>query len=260
MPPGARTERLRVERAVAEQRTLRETRQVEHCCQTMSAQVEHRCVDHSDPYACPDKLVGYTARFDEYGLLVHDGEAGYAGSQIEIRFCPWCGATLPPSQRDAWFERLEALGVDPEDDETPVAFLDSSWYRADSGLWNAVRDLINEPLEPPSVETRLAIDDALDIVLRTYWNASTDGVASAIVEREDQHVRLSGGVHLVEAPAGWSGYSMRPLAAELSLTRGATIRVGAASEAKREPDPWVFADPARVAAWEPELRVPPPID
>jgi hypothetical protein len=31
-----------------------------------------------------------------YGLYVRDGEDGYGGSVIEIAFCPWCGAGLPP--------------------------------------------------------------------------------------------------------------------------------------------------------------------
>jgi len=31
-----------------------------------------------------------------FGLYVRDGEGGYGSSVIEIAFCPWCGAKLPP--------------------------------------------------------------------------------------------------------------------------------------------------------------------
>ena len=31
-----------------------------------------------------------------YGLYVRSGESGYGSSVIEIGFCPWCGAALPP--------------------------------------------------------------------------------------------------------------------------------------------------------------------
>ena len=66
----------------------------------MADQAEFACPDHQDVHACPDKLVSYSQRFNEYGLLVHDGEGGYATSSIVIAFCPWCGARLPPSRRD----------------------------------------------------------------------------------------------------------------------------------------------------------------
>lgn len=41
---------------------------------------------YPDPDVCPDKVVGYSARLDGYGRLVHDGENGYAGSRLVIRF------------------------------------------------------------------------------------------------------------------------------------------------------------------------------
>lgn len=31
-----------------------------------------------------------------YGLYVRDGKNGYGQGVIEIRFCPRCGANLPP--------------------------------------------------------------------------------------------------------------------------------------------------------------------
>lgn len=97
-----------------------------HCCDRMSEQVDFRCDQHPDPGMCGDYLVGYSERFDEYGLWVHDGPAGSASSWIEIRHCPCCGVALPDSRRDEWFDRLEALGVEP--DEAPDAMQSHGWW------------------------------------------------------------------------------------------------------------------------------------
>ncbi|WP_216858519.1 DUF6980 family protein [Actinomadura verrucosospora] len=75
---------------------------------------------------CPDALVSYSARFDECGLIVHDG----GGSVISIAFCPWCGTRLPPSQRDAWFDALERRGIDPGEDDVPPEFQTAAWRTA----------------------------------------------------------------------------------------------------------------------------------
>jgi hypothetical protein len=59
----------------------------------MREQLELVCEKHPDADQCPDKLVTFWARFQEYGLLVHDG----GDSAVTIRFCPWCGTRLPES-------------------------------------------------------------------------------------------------------------------------------------------------------------------
>ena len=66
-----------------------------HCCDEMTRQVNHRCDTHPDPFDCPDSLVHYSARLDEYGLIVHDG----GSSSVRVEYCPWCGAKLPGSKR-----------------------------------------------------------------------------------------------------------------------------------------------------------------
>ncbi|MGN9756752.1 DUF6980 family protein [Streptomyces sp. SD31] len=71
----------------------------------------------------PDALVGFSARFQEYGLILHDGGT----SSITIDFCPWCGRRLPASQRDRWFDELERRGIDPGEDEVPAEFQDGRW-------------------------------------------------------------------------------------------------------------------------------------
>jgi hypothetical protein len=92
----------------------------------MRRQVEAACDRHPDRHDCPDCLVGYSPRFREYGLLVHDG----GSSSVRIRFCPWCGARLPESLRDARFAELERRGVDPGAGEVPAEFQSSAWWAA----------------------------------------------------------------------------------------------------------------------------------
>ncbi|MCF2525666.1 DUF6980 family protein [Yinghuangia soli] len=94
-----------------------------HCCETMTRQVDAQCDTHPDPFECPDALIDFSAKFQEYGLVIHDGGA----SVITIAFCPWCGHRLPDSRRDAWFEALESQGIDPWNDEIPPEFDDHRW-------------------------------------------------------------------------------------------------------------------------------------
>lgn len=97
-----------------------------HCCQEMREQVTFQCDLHKDPFQCPDALVAYEARYDEYGLIIHDG----GQSVLSIAHCPWCGSKLPESRRDQWFDELEALGVeDPWTQEVPEKYSDDAWYR-----------------------------------------------------------------------------------------------------------------------------------
>lgn len=61
-----------------------------HCCEMMTANVNQRCDQHSDPFECPDNLVIFFADRNEYGLIVHDGGSSF----VRIQFCPWCGVGL----------------------------------------------------------------------------------------------------------------------------------------------------------------------
>lgn len=99
-----------------------------HCCGQMRLAVEERCEQHPNRYDCPDALVDYVEKFDEYGLIVHDGGSSY----VVIDYCPWCGAKLPESKRDEWFDRLEAMGLDPgiDDEEIPPEYQSGAWWRA----------------------------------------------------------------------------------------------------------------------------------
>ncbi len=90
----------------------------------MRREVAFSCSEHADRFTCPDAMVQYSARFREYGLIVHDG----GHSVRAISFCPWCGAHLPQSLRDRWFEELERLGIDPHGDEIPAEYLSEQWW------------------------------------------------------------------------------------------------------------------------------------
>ncbi|MDR6976400.1 hypothetical protein J2X68_003088 [Streptomyces sp. 3330] len=102
---------------------------IDHCCAEMTREAGRRCRAHPDVFACPDALVRFEPKFREYGLIVHDG----GSASREISFCPWCGARLPESLRDRWFDALEARGIDPWEDEVPPEFEDGRWLRAGAG-------------------------------------------------------------------------------------------------------------------------------
>jgi hypothetical protein len=97
-----------------------------HCCRWMKAAVDYRCEQHPNPFDCPDSLIYYEPRFDEYGIIVHDGGDSYTS----IDFCPFCGTKLPESKRDLWFDTLEAKGfVDPRTEEVPREFRTDGWFK-----------------------------------------------------------------------------------------------------------------------------------
>jgi hypothetical protein len=97
----------------------------EHCCDQMTGAVNHRCDKHPDPFDCPDNLIDYSPKFREYGLIIHDGGT----SSCRIRFCPWCGAQLPASLRDHWFEELDRLRIDPWEGNVPEEFQSDAWWK-----------------------------------------------------------------------------------------------------------------------------------
>ncbi|MGE7184225.1 DUF6980 family protein [Peribacillus sp. NPDC006672] len=97
-----------------------------HCCETMKDQVNIKCKIHVSSFDCPDILITYNKKFDEYGLIIHDG----GSSSIEITYCPWCGSKLPDSKRDLWFEILDQLGFDdPVEQSIPEEFKTDKWYK-----------------------------------------------------------------------------------------------------------------------------------
>lgn len=96
-----------------------------YCCKDMKQNLEFNCNSHGNVYDCPDILISYSEKFDEYGIIIHDG----GQASIEIFFCPWCGERLPPSKRDEWFDKLEELGYNnPFEEQIPEKFTTGKWY------------------------------------------------------------------------------------------------------------------------------------
>ena len=94
------------------------------CCPAMDAAIDFTCAQHADPFDCPDALIVYHDVFGEYGLAIRDGGPSY----VLIEHCPWCGTSLGKSQRDRWFEELEAIGIiEPDASNVPPQFLTSAW-------------------------------------------------------------------------------------------------------------------------------------
>ena len=93
----------------------------------MAYRLDWKCDTHSDEYECADALITFISKFQEYGLIIHDGGASY----IVISHCPWCGARLPESQRDRWLDEMERRGIDPLTDDVPAEFGDDQWLRSE---------------------------------------------------------------------------------------------------------------------------------
>lgn len=98
----------------------REDNPRETCCAAMAEALSFACDQHADPFECSDSHMVYNSVFDEYGIPVHDGGSSY----VLVAHCPWCGARLPESQRDRWFDETDALQGEP-----PQRYLTSQWWR-----------------------------------------------------------------------------------------------------------------------------------
>ena len=95
----------------------------------MRRHLDFNCQQHVSPFDCPDALVYYSEKYEEYGIIVHDGGPSY----VVIAHCPWCGTRLPESQRDRYFAELEELGLDPGNpDALPEKYRSSAWRKSPS--------------------------------------------------------------------------------------------------------------------------------
>jgi hypothetical protein len=99
---------------------------LKYCCTALQKRIEQRCDVHKDVFDCPDNLICYIDKIDEYGLIIHDGGSSY----ICISYCPFCGSKLPDSKRDMWFDTLEELGFDsPLFQDIPKEFQTDEWWK-----------------------------------------------------------------------------------------------------------------------------------
>ena len=60
------------------------------CCKAMRYHTSNHCIVHNSPFECPDRLVIYNEKDNDYGLIIHDG----GESVVKIYYCPWCGSEL----------------------------------------------------------------------------------------------------------------------------------------------------------------------
>lgn len=95
---------------------------------SQSATLPHACDRIVRAIGMEEVPVTYYPRFREYGIWILDGGT----SVLTIEFCPFCGLGLPPSTRDQWFDSLEALGLELEDD-LPDEMRSDQWWRNAEG-------------------------------------------------------------------------------------------------------------------------------
>lgn len=96
---------------------------VKHCCEKMRyfLKTSSKKMDFDS-----DDILYYSLKFDEYGIVIHDGGESY----ITIEYCPWCGQRLPNSKRDLWFDELEKIGIEnPIEEEIPEEFSSDKWWK-----------------------------------------------------------------------------------------------------------------------------------
>ena len=97
------------------------------CCTKIRFFANKRHEANKNIFDDPDVLLVYVEKFDEYGIIIHDGGSSY----ILIDYCPWCGKKLPMSKRDLWFDELEKLGFEnPFAEEIPKEFESDAWWKA----------------------------------------------------------------------------------------------------------------------------------
>lgn len=91
--------------------------------QPCSPSGEYHCAAMAQALSDTRLPVHYSPRFRDYGIIYADGSV-----QL-IYFCPWCGVELPGSLGREWFDRLDAMGLEPGDPSIPPAMLTDQWWK-----------------------------------------------------------------------------------------------------------------------------------
>jgi len=84
------------------------------------------CCNSLEEHVCSNVSIRYIPKFREFGIVIDDG-----GSAMQvISFCPWCGAKLPNSLRDKWFDIVfDDLGFDaPDSPGIPSEMHSDEWW------------------------------------------------------------------------------------------------------------------------------------
>jgi hypothetical protein len=149
----------------------------DHCCMTMTAAISTNCALHPGRSDCPDALVAYVPKFDEYGLLIHDGGT----SSVTIAFCPWCGVRLPASKRDRWFDTLERMSIDPSAGSVPLAFETDEWWASNEFSCDAEAGITTRSLWRPAW---YELDQSLEVGIEDDFAFCVETPAAGPVEYE----------------------------------------------------------------------------
>ena len=73
-----------------------------------------------------DRMICYSQRCDEYGIIVPDGGPSY----VPMKFCPWCGEEFPKSKGDLLYDVLQGLGYSGFfDDGIPEILNTDKWHK-----------------------------------------------------------------------------------------------------------------------------------
>lgn len=87
--------------------------------------MEHICPGMAHALGEDDIPVRYSPKWREWAIQFRSEP----NAVVLIEFCPWCGEKLPASLRDAWFDRLEELGIlSPHDPSIPAQMLSDEWW------------------------------------------------------------------------------------------------------------------------------------
>ncbi len=98
-------------------------------CVHIAYYATEKCEQHPNYYECPDIIIAYNARFNEYAIAPRGG----SGDDVIISHCPWCGQELPASKRHLWFSTLESMGLDPAVNDIPEEFTSNAWWKQING-------------------------------------------------------------------------------------------------------------------------------
>jgi len=93
----------------------------ESCCEGMGVAVR-------------EGAVLLNLKFREWSVVVPDG----GESSICLSYCPWCGAPLPSSMRDQWFDNMDALQIAPPYNDAPRKYLSDEWWRTPPGIGSQI--------------------------------------------------------------------------------------------------------------------------
>ena len=97
----------------------------------------HLCVPLSKILSQHGAMFWYMPQDREYGIRILNPRQKVHDQTIEVAavpYCPWCGKKFPPTLKALRLQRLEALGLSPDDPALPEKWRTDQWWR-EEGLW-----------------------------------------------------------------------------------------------------------------------------